>query len=135
LRYPLSEVIHMPGTLVRLSQQMLVMLWNIVEGVIDNETSSHQITPSVCVVSGIHGQYYDLLRSAEKCGWKIFSSEITLIEALNPLKQSSFFSHTKFFFPNTYFYCVVLTNALIWINSTDLKGNVFRDIFRGCGQF
>jgi methylglyoxal synthase len=26
LRYPLSEVIHMPGTLVRLSQQMLVML-------------------------------------------------------------------------------------------------------------
>jgi serine/threonine-protein phosphatase PP1 catalytic subunit len=57
-----------PGTLVRLSQQTLVMICHIVKDVIHNEPSFPEIAPPVCVVGDIHGQYYDLLRIFEKCG-------------------------------------------------------------------
>jgi serine/threonine-protein phosphatase PP1 catalytic subunit len=57
-----------PGTLVRLSQQTLVMICEIAKDVFHNEPFFPEISPPVCVVGDIHGQYYDLLRILEQCG-------------------------------------------------------------------
>jgi serine/threonine-protein phosphatase PP1 catalytic subunit len=44
------------------------MICQIVKNVISNEPFFPEISPPVCIVGDIHGQYYDLLRIFEQCG-------------------------------------------------------------------
>lgn len=57
-----------PGTLVRLTQQMLVMTCQIAKETISNEMALIKLTPPVIVVGDIHGEFYNLLRIFEQNG-------------------------------------------------------------------
>ncbi|OHT12480.1 Ser/Thr protein phosphatase [Tritrichomonas foetus] len=57
-----------PGTFVRITQQMLVMICQHAKDAISNEPVIVRIAPPLNVVGDIHGQFYDLLRIFEANG-------------------------------------------------------------------
>lgn len=57
-----------PGTLVRLTQQFLIQVCELVQPIFKNESIILKLSAPIHVVGDLHGQFYDLLRLFEIIG-------------------------------------------------------------------